>query len=319
MTRSSLLALAALPAFAHMVSMSTGEIRIEGARARYELRMPLYEVAHIKDPQRSLFEHITFRSRGAGARLVEKSCREDAAEGAYICAGTYEFPAPVDRLEAECTFHSITVPNHVHLLRAARGEKTDQAVFDFSFPRAEIRFDPPTVLETALREGGAGLLRAVGGAAQILFAASLVLAARSRRELLALAGAFVAGEIASAVLVPLTGWQPAPRFVEAAAALTIAYLAIEILLLPEAGNRWLVVGVLGVFHGLYFMLFLKTSGYQAGYVLAGVAVGELLLIALFALVLPRLGRVFAELRPVQVTASLLFVVGIVWFFLRLRS
>ena len=80
-------------------------------------------------------------------------------------------------------------------------------------------------------------------------------------------------------------WQPAPRFVEAAAALTVAYLAVEILLLPEAGARWLVAGVLGVFHGLYFHLFLQTTGYAPALVLPGAALAELAAIAMLALVL----------------------------------
>ena len=49
----------------------------------------------------------------------------------------------------------------------------------------------------------------------IAVAAALVLAARGRREFLALLGMFLAGEIASCLVLPLSGWQPAPRFVEA--------------------------------------------------------------------------------------------------------
>ena len=49
----------------------------------------------------------------------------------------------------------------------------------------------------------------------------------------------------NAVIVPRTTWDPAPRFVEAATALTIAYMAVEILALPQAGKRWLIAGALG--------------------------------------------------------------------------
>jgi hypothetical protein len=80
---------------------------------------------------------------------------------------------------------------------------------------------------------------------------------------------FLAGQIAAALVVPRTAWQPPARFVEAAAGLTIAYLAVEILVLPKAGMRWLIVAVLGAFHGLYFELFLRTTGYRALYVLSG--------------------------------------------------
>ena len=306
-------------ALAHMMSMSTGDVTVSGDRAHYELRMPLYEIVHVKDPERSLFEHIRFSSGGAEARMLDKSCREIAAEGVYYCAADYQFAGPVDRLEVECTFHSVTVPNHVHLLRAQMGAKRDQAFFDFSFSRATLRFNPPSAMETAVTQTGAGFMRALGGIVQILFLASLVLAARSRRELAALAGMFLCGQIACVLVAPLTGWQPAARFVEAAAALTIAYLAVEILLLPHAGSRWLIAGVLGMFHGLYFELFLRNTEYHAGWVLAGAAVAEIAAIALFAVVFARAVKIGAVLRPVQVSASLLLVFGMVWFCLRLAG
>ena len=35
-------------------------------------------------------------------------------------------------------------------------------------------------------------------------------------------------------------WQPSPRFAEAAAALALAYLALEILAFPQSRGRWLL-------------------------------------------------------------------------------
>jgi hypothetical protein len=308
-----------LPLAAHVVSISMGEMRIDGRQGHYELRMPLYEVAHVADPGRTLLEHVLFSSGGSTAHLTKKSCQEDVASGAYICEATYVFAQPVETLDVACTFHSVTVPNHVHVFRATEGSRTDQAVFDFSFPKATLHFHPPSAAGVAVTQTGAGMLRAAGGAAQLLFLASLALAARRRRELLALTAMFLLGEIVSCLALPATGWRPAPRFIEAAAALTIAYLAVEILLLPDAGKRWLVVGALGTFHGFYFELFVRNSGYSPVYVLTGAVLGEILVIALFALIFARIGKVAAALRPVQVSASLLLVIGIVWFVLRLRS
>ena len=311
--------LLACPAWAHMISMSSGDLTVDGARAHYELRMPLYEVAHVADPQRELLDHIRFSSAGRDAKLAAGSCRADAAHGVYLCAADYEFAAPVDRLDVVCAFHEVTVSNHVHLLRAEMGGKRDQAVFDFSFPSATLRFRPPTAAETVAAQSGAGFVRALGGLVQILFLAALVLAARSRKELLVLAAVFLAGQIASVLVVPHTGWQPAARFVEAAAALTVAYRAVEILLRPRAGARWLVAGVLGGVHGLYFHLFLQTSGYRPALVLAGAAAAELIAIAVLALVFSRVCRAARPLRPVQVSAAALLVFGMAWFFLRLSS
>ena len=306
-------AAACLPLGAHMVSISTGEARLEGRRLHYELRMPLYEVTHVKNPEKILLDYIRFE----GAQLRQKNCRAEPDN--YVCTADYEFETEPDRLKVECKFHSVTVPNHVHLLRASYGDRSDQAVLDLSFPSSEIRFRPPSAWETAMAQIGGGMMRALGGAAQLLFLASLVLAARTRRELMALTGFFLVGQALSCAIVPSLKWQPAPRFVEAAAALTIAYLAVEILALPTAGQRWAVVGVLGLFHGLGLALFIRSTDYSPPLVLAGVALAELPVIAAFAWVFHRITQAAPALRLVRVCASALVAVGLVWFFVRLRS
>lgn len=308
-------ALVALPAWAHVVSMSSADLTVEGARARYELRMPLYEVAHIARPETALLEHVRF----AGARMLNGNCRADSGRDAYICDAEFDFGSPPASIDAECTLASITVPTHIHLLRVSMGDKHDRAVFDLNFTRATLRFRPPSPAEVAISEMAGGFARALGGPAQILFLAALALAARSRRELLRLLAMFLIGEAAAVLIVPHTSWQPAPRFVEAAAALTVAYLAVEILLLPQAGARWLIAGFLGAFHGLFFYLFIQAADYHPGYVLSGAAAAEIAVTAALALIFSRVARWGAALRPVQVSASALLVFGMVWFILRLRG
>ncbi|MCX6621695.1 MAG: HupE/UreJ family protein [Acidobacteria bacterium] len=318
MMRRLCLLLAPLPLLAHMVSMSSSELRIHGTRGELELRLPMYEVVHIPSAERSVFENIHFSGGGGPARLVAKRCREYGGDASLVCTGSYEFPGAADQLEAEVTLFSITVPNHIHVLRAVNGDKSDQAVFDASFSKAVIAFRPPTTFQTLVTEFGAGLVRAAG-LAQLLFLAALVLAARSRRELLFLTLAFVAAELAVAVVMPYLAWEPAPRFVEAASALTIAYLAVEILLLPAAGKRWIVVAALGLFHGFYFVVFLRTSGYHAGFFLPGVVVAEVAAIAVLGVAFQWLERYAAVLRPVRLSAAALLVIGLAWFAVRLRS
>src|SRR5260370_9759407 len=141
-------ALGAAAAFAHVVSMSTGDLKIEDRRAHYDLRMPLYEMAHVAGSEQALFDHIRLSTGGAPARLVKKECTADPAQGLYLCSADYEFQGPVDTLDVECTFHTVTVSNHVHLLRVVNGERPDRALFDFSFPNATPPFRPPTPPET---------------------------------------------------------------------------------------------------------------------------------------------------------------------------
>ena len=319
MRRAPCLVLMALPAFAHVMSISSGDLTVTGDRGHYELRMPLYELTHMRDPARSIFQNIHFSSGLREARLLNSDCRTDEPVATYFCAADYQFAAPPDYIDVTCTFHSITVPNHVHLLRAYMGGKNDQAVFDLSFSRATLRFRPPTPLEIAVTQFGGGFVRAWSGLVQLLFLAALVLAGRSGRELLALLVMFLAGQAASVWIVPLTGWQPAPRFVEAAAALTVAYLAVEILLLPEAGLRWLIAAVLGAFHGLYFHVFLQSTGYRPALVLSGAALAQVLATAALWFAFTRIHRFARALRPLQVSACALLAFGMIWFILRLRS
>ena len=274
----------------------------------------MYEVAHVREPEHTLLDHVRFQSGGVWAKPFQPACRQE--QDTYVCTAEYQFPAPVETVQVECTLASVTVPNHVHLLRAYRGDKTDQAVFDLSYTQAELRFRPPTAFETATREISAGFMRAAGGLAPLLFLVSLALAARSRRELMALTASFVAAEALACAIAPRIALSLSPRFIEAAAALTIAYLAFEIVLLPKSSMRWLVVAVLGLFHGAYFAAFLTESGYHFAAFLAGVGVCELLLIALFAFLLDRLARLSFLHRAVPVAASLLLAVGVAWFFLR---
>ncbi len=309
-----LLLLLPVGAFAHMVSMSTGELKLDGRIARYELRMPSYEAAHIHDPERALFDHIHFRSGGAEGRIIEKHCASDKDN--LNCTAAYEFPAPVDQIEIECTFASVTVPNHIHLLRAYRGDKSDQALFDLSFTTAEIRFRPVAPWEIFVRESGAGFFRAIGGIAPLLFLVALALAARSFRELLLLALSLLIGETVACALAPRLVPMLSPRFIEAAASLTIAYLAFEIALLPTSGQRWLVVGVLGLFHGAYFSMFLTASGYAIPSFLSGVLAGEIAVLIPLYLGLTKFIQLVRVPRFVPATATALMAVGVAWFVAR---
>ena len=246
--------------------MSTGELRVDGPTAVYELRIPMYEVAHVANPETALIDHLRF----AGAHRTSSACHVE--EDTYVCIAKYEFPALIDRLNVECTLFAITVPNHVHLLHATQGPNSDEAVFDQSLTRAEIRFHPPSRFEILTRDAAAGIWRAIAGPSA-LFLLILILAARSGREALLLAAMYLLGEWLMRPLAPRIPWQFSPRFVEAAMALTVAYLALEILMLPNAGKRWLIVFALGLFHGLYF------AAFPPAY-LAGAAIMQCLAIAL---------------------------------------
>ena len=304
-------ALACLPAAAHVVSMSTGEATLTGSRLDYVLRMPLYEVTHVADAQRSLTRGIRFFGGGDEARLLTQSCREE--DGNLVCRWMYLFPRDVDQFRVQCTFASITVPNHVHLLRATNGSRGDQAAFDASFTTADLRFRDPGAAETFARHAGAGFWRAIAGPAQVLFLLALLLAAGGWRDLGGVLGMFGAGQIAAAVLMLVRPLTLSPRFIEAAAALTIAYLAVELLLIPNAGGRWIVTGLLGTFHGVYFAMLVSAGGYRPALFLAGAFAAEVLVAAVLWLPVRRLNTGLVR----TALSSILLAVGLGWFVMRL--
>jgi hypothetical protein len=259
--RNSLLLLIAAPAWAHVVSMSTGELRIDGPLADYELRIPMVEVAQMANPS-SILDYIHFDQ---GHRTSAKCADED---GTFVCRASYEFPFLIpDKLGVECRFFDATVPNHVHWLHAVRGANSDQEVFDQAFPNSELRFRPPSRIETFFREFGLGFARAARNWIGLLFILGLAIAAP--RALLPF-GCFLLGEAAAILIGPRIPWPLAPRFLEAAMALTVAYLAVEILMVSSVKNLAWIVIVLGMFHGLSVSGFPLPYSWAAGVLQAAV-------------------------------------------------
>lgn len=282
--------------YAHVVSMSSGELHVDGRTATYELRIPMYELTHVAHPETALLDQVKFE----GARRTSSNCQEQ--DGTYICRAAYEFDRPVpDKIDVECTLFQVTVPNHVHLLYAVQGPNSDQEVFDQSFPQAEVRFHPPSRAEVIAKAAAAGIARLFQSVSGLLFLAVLVLAARNTREMGILAIAFLAGEW---LALPLSARIPmsfTPEFLEAVLALTVAYLASEILFLPDSQARWAVVPVLGLAHGLPF------SAFPSSYLTAA-SVTQAILLSILWLATRKMPPAWK--RP---AAGVLLVAGIGWF------
>jgi len=294
--RSLLLVLLSSSAFAHVVSMSSGELHVDGRTATYELRIPMYEVAHVSNPETALLDHVKFE----GAQRTSSLCMEQ--DGAYVCRATYEFEQPVpDKIAAECTLFEVTVPNHVHLLYAVQGTNSDQEVFDQSFRNVEVRFHPPSRPELIAKDAAAGIVRLFKSVSGLLFLAVLVLAARSAREAGILTMAFLAGEWLARPLSPHIPLAFSPGFLEAVLALTVAYLAAEVVFLPESRARWMVVPALGLAHGLAF------APFPPLYLTAAQIVQAVFIVTLW---------LFARKMPLgwrRPGAGVLLIAGIGWF------
>ncbi len=276
--------------------MSSGELHVDGRTATYELRIPMYELTHVTHPETALLDQLKFE----GARRISSKCQE--RDGTYICRADYEFDQPVpDKIEVECTLFQVTVPNHVHLLYAVQGPNSDQQVFDQSFRQAEVRFHPPSRAELIAKSAAAGIGRLFKSVSGLLFLTVLVVAARNTREMGILTIAFLTGEWLARPLSSRIPMSFSPEFLEAVLALTVAYLAAEIVFLPDSQARWAVVPILGIAHGLPFAAF--PSSY-----LTAASITQAILLFVFWLVVRKLPASWR--RP---AAGILLAGGIGWF------
>ncbi len=296
MLRCVLLLLSASLVHAHVVSMSNGELHVDGRAATYELRIPMYEVAHVANPETALLDHVKFQ----GAHRISGSCQ---AQGeTYVCHAEYEFDRPVpDKIEAECTLFQVTVPNHVHLLYAVQGPNSDQVVFDQTFRQAEVRFHPPSRAELIAKDAAAGIARLFKSVSGLLFLLVLALAARRGREMALLTAVFLLGEWLARPLAPRLPLSFSPEFLEALLALTVAYLAAEIVFLPDSQARWAVAPLLGVAHGLAF------AAFPPAY-LASAEMSQAVILSALWLAVRRMPKTWR--RP---AAGVLLIAGIGWF------
>lgn len=301
------------PAFAHVISMSTGQATVAGNRVGYILRMPDYEIGATKNPADALFSHIRFSIGFETGRLIDRECHHDTANSAWLCGADYQFSRQVEQLHVECSFHEITVANHIHVLRAERDGKTDRAILDSSFPSATLAFRPPTALERGIEQTLAGVIGIWTNRAGLLLLFALAVASRTRIRLAVAGGAFLAAQCAVTIAMPHASWQPAPRLAEAGAALSLAYLALETIVFPAAGGRWLLALIFGAFSGLYFSALLTDSGYAATFVLAGAAGASVCVLAISGIAAHFLMRWRLE----RWAAGALLAAGGVWFAIRL--
>ena len=305
-------AFVALPTAGHVLSVSHGSLVQDGSDVRYELRMPLSEAPEGDDRAELLLGAIEVLDGAQVGRQADAKCNEEAGQGLFICTAAYRFPEPPKAIVVRCEFPAVTVPQHVHVLRSGQGEMVRQTVFDITYTEAEIRFTPPTWQETLATESGAGFRRVLTSPELLLFLMALALAGRTSQEFAACAGGFIAAQALVGTIGGLIGWMPPMRFLEAASALTVAYLASEILFLPDASMRWLACGAMGAFHGLFFAVLLGSAEMSPVYFLPGALGGESVLLALLGVVRLR----YVGPRAAQLGAILLLVAGLGWFGLR---
>lgn len=264
---------AAVPLAAHTVSLSTGELDVRGATARYTLRLPAYELDHVREPERTILDAI----RLEGAALAARRCVRNERE--YVCEGRYVWADAPASPRVTIALGGVVVDHHVHVLHATRGEEIAQAVLTAAEPSAALRFQTAGWGMSVLRA------RPAAGAAAVLLVLTLGTLSTSVPLGMALLLAFAAGVLGA----NLSPWKLTPAFAETAIAIACAYAAFEAIFAERARARWAGALCLGLAAGGYIQA-LAPAPLRAAGILAIVCAAAFLLLLLCGRIEARLVR-----------------------------
>ena len=237
----------------------------------------------------------------------------------------------VTDLMFECALFFDTSPDHYDLTLVTWSDgATDTIVLDRFHPRGRTDPEGSGAFAAFFRLGWEHIL---GGWDHLAFLAALIFATRKLSTLLGVVTAFTLAHsitlaCATLGLVDVSSWS---HLVEAAIALSIAYVATDHLLHPDLQrSRFLEAFTFGLIHGLGFAGFLAESlVHERAVAMAlfsfnvGVEAGQILVVVLLALLLRLIPRrtqeedpYIAPLRVRQFGCAVVAICGFYWFFER---
>jgi hypothetical protein len=184
------------------------------------------------------------------------------------------------------------LPGHRHILRVQAPGASVDTVLTGASPRADVSLAPaidrsePTATSSLRGAARLGVEHILTGWDHLLFLFALLLGTRGIRHVAIAVSAFTVAHSITLALAVFDVVALSPRIVEPAIAASIAYVAFENALRPDAPHRWRSTFAFGLVHGLGF------AGALRGLALArerllptllgfnvGVELGQLLVVA----------------------------------------
>jgi hydrogenase/urease accessory protein HupE len=158
----------------------------------------------------------------------------------------------------------------------------------------------------------------------ILFLLGLLLAGRGFKNLVAIVTSFTLAHSLTLALATLELLQPPSRAVEAAIALSVAYVGAENLLVKEVRHRWRITFAFGLVHGFGFASLLREMQLpRSGLALSlftfnlGVEIGQVAIVALIWPMLLALDRTPHRVLITRVFSAVILGFGLYWLAQRL--
>ena len=330
---------------AHEDSLSFWMVQVQGDRAESTIMVSLLDLNFIPEldaNQDGNLEHqeVSAQRDRIAQRLVghfrlfngQEEGKVEIADFRIPSTGElelslrHEFSQSILDLRLTSTFHELTDIRHRTFCRLDYGGQMEQYLLDAREPSRQVAvllgWDGLT--RRMVRFLRLGVEHIFTGYDHMAFLLGLIILGGSLGALAGIVTSFTLAHSITLILATLNLVVLPDRFVEAAIALSICYIALENILVSEIRFRWVISFFFGLVHGFGFSNILRSMQLPRQGLMTsllsfnlGVEVGQILIIAaLFPLVLYVSRRQWHR-SAVTVTSSLILGLGVFWLAQRL--
>ena len=254
------------------------------------------------------------------ANLQGTSIWRDSSDFSYLESRVrYTARNAIEDLQVSVRVLTHLYPDHINLAEFVIGPDREEYVFQHGNTwsgKSGMTSGWRTAREFTLL----GIEHIITGYDHLLFLLGLLLVGRGIRNLIAIVTSFTVAHSLTLALATLGLVQPAGWIIEAAIALSIAYVGLENLLVKEVRHRWRLSFGFGLVHGFGFAGILQQMDLARGGLLLslftfnlGVEVGQLVIVALFWPLLQQLSRSQYRVAVVRSASTVVLVFGVLWF------
>jgi hydrogenase/urease accessory protein HupE len=279
--------------------------------------------------KKAVAEKLTVEANGQRLKAVPTGLKISNRAGVDMIEFDYEFPSP-QKIENVSITNDIYVRNsratHTNFATIKMGGQTTEFVFqndDRTYKVGDVKaaFSTGTMVKQFLL---LGIKHILTGYDHLLFLLTLLLVAGSFKDIVKIVTTFTIAHTITLILAALNVISLPSKWVEAAIALTICYVAAENLYKKQFSKRWMLTLGLGLIHGFGFAGALAEMDIPKSHQLTalltfnvGVELGQMAVVAVLLPILLYLRRFKWHRQFVRTGSGLIFALGFVWLLQRL--
>ena len=330
-----LLALAAGRAGAHQQGVSYSDVELVDGVLRYDLALTTHDVGADDDGDGVLTDEEVLNNLARLRRLLERAVTVEAG-GTACPLGLQDYALEpnetiVFRLRGVCPeVTPLRVVVRLLMLTSVDGYNLAKIRVGREYEEHIFTRERGEVLVGNARSGGLaatfgrffvlGVEHIATGYDHVLFLLALLLVGGEFRSLLAIVTAFTVAHSVTLSLAVLEVVALPTRLVESAIALSIAWVALENLLIDDSRGRWRITFGFGLMHGFGFASVLRGMALPreglAASLLAfnlGVETGQLVIVLVAYPLVVRIARSRHRRRVVVTISGAILVLALWWF------